>query len=182
MASCDAERASVCSLDVHLSDHLRIKSSKDEIALAQAHGLALWLQTFYFPSQIRKATGPVTVTCISRGCLQVKGTFDKQAWDKRIRSGMKKVVAEDLGRMDAVELLESIPETDSEGRGIDELRATEKKLSVKVVFDDITGHVLLVGDAKKLEKKCFALRNMLSHFHWRLSGTDVAFGGATSKR
>lgn len=57
-----------------------------------------------------------------------------------------------------------------------DLRSMEKKLSVKVVFDDVTGHVYLVGDTKKIDKKCFALRNMFSHYHWRLSGKDVALG------
>mmetsp|Transcript_6253 Transcript_6253/g.11107 ORF Transcript_6253/g.11107 Transcript_6253/m.11107 type:complete len:92 (-) Transcript_6253:51-326(-) len=53
----------------------------------------------------------------------------------------------------------------------------EKKMSVKVVFDDETGHVFLVGDSKKLEKKCFPIRNMVSHYHWRLSWADGGSDG-----
>ena len=41
------------------------------------------------------------------------------------------------------------------------------------------GHVLLVGPKSKLRKKCSDVRNLLSHFHWRLSGRDVAFETAT---
>ena len=57
----------------------------------------------------------------------------------------------------------------------------EKELSVKVAFcgDD---HVLLVGAKAKLQKKAFAMRNLLSHYHWRLSGRDVAFETMTEKR
>lgn len=43
-------------------------------------------------------------------------------------------------------------------------------------------HVFLVGAKPKLAKKCFKLRNLLSHYHWRLSGRDVAFESMTSKR
>ena len=32
----------------------------------------------------------------------------------------------------------------------------------------------------KLSKKCFAIRNLLSHYHWRLSGRDVAFETMTA--
>ena len=34
------------------------------------------------------------------------------------------------------------------------------------------GHVLLVGSKAKLQKKCVQLRNLLSHYHWRLTGTE----------
>jgi hypothetical protein len=108
------------------------------------------------------------------GTLVLMGT-DAQVWEKSIQSTFKKVVAEDLGNMNATELVPTKTETNPEGRGMQDLHATEKKLSVKVVFDEDTGHVFLVADAKKLEKKCFVLRNMLSHYHWRLSGTDVSF-------
>ncbi len=105
-------------------------------------------------------------------------TFDGTSWEKSVHAALKKITVEDLGYMNAAELKASIPENDSEGRGKTDLYHLEKKLSVKVVFDDVesgSGHVLLVGDAKKLEKKVFVLRNMLSHYHWRLSGSDVIF-------
>ena len=116
--------------------------------------------------------------------------FDGASWEKAVHSALKKITVEDLGYMNAAELKASIPDNDSEGRGKTDLYQLEKKLSVKVVFDDGgaesgesggsggsggSGHVLLVGDAKKLEKKVFVIRNMLSHYHWRLSGSDVAF-------
>jgi hypothetical protein len=34
-------------------------------------------------------------------------------------------------------------------------------------------HVLLVGPKAKLQKKCFAIRNLLAHYHWRLTGKQV---------
>ena len=86
---------------------------------------------------------------------------------------MRKIKLEDLGKMNATELLASIPEEDPMGRGLRDLREMEKKLSVKIIFnhDKNGGHVYIVGDSKKLEKKVFALRNLISHYHWRLSGT-----------
>ena len=100
----------------------------------------------------------------------------KSKWEKNVFQTLKKITVEDLGLMNATELQSSIPQTDKHGRGMLDLYALEKKLSVKVVFDSQTDHVLLVGDEKKLEKKVFVIRNMLSHYHWRLSGTDVAMG------
>lgn len=100
---------------------------------------------------------------------------------KGIHGIFKKVYIEDLGQMNACELESYIPKEDSEGRGLKDLHALEKKLSVKVVFDHVTNHILLVGDKKKLEKKVFVLRNMLSHYHWRLSGNDAQFDKAVSK-
>lgn len=152
---------------------------------ARANGLALWLLSYHFQPKIRKcAGGAQSSTAIEaksnqRGCIELASDadeFDFKEWEEKARAALKKIVVEDLGKMDAPELLTSIPETDGEGRGMVDLRSMEKKLSVKVVFDDVTGHVYLVGDAKKIEKKCFALRNMLSHYHWRLSGKDVALG------
>ena len=152
---------------------------------AKANGLALWLLSYYFPPKIRKcAGGAQSSTAIEaksnqRGCIELVASndnaeFDFKEWEDKARAALKKILVEDLGKMDAPELLTTIPETDAEGRGMVDLRSMEKKLSVKVVFDDVTGHVYLVGDAKKIDKKCFALRNMLSHYHWRLSGKDVA--------
>ena len=63
------------------------------------------------------------------------------------------------------------------------VRKIEKELSVKVVFCAAPDpHVLLVGAKAKLAKKCFVLRNLLSHYHGRLSGRDVAFEAMTEKR
>lgn len=97
----------------------------------------------------------------------------KNQREKTIHTALKKISIEDLGNMNAAELQSSIPNEDSEGRGMKDLHYLEKKLSVKVVFDNVTNHVLLVGEKKKLDKKVFEIRNMLSHYHWRLCGSDV---------
>lgn len=105
---------------------------------------------------------------------------EKDQLEKSIHTALKKISIEDLGNMNAIELQSSIPEKDSEGRGMNDLHDLEKKLSVKVIFDDVTNHVLLVGEKKKLEKKVIVIRNMLSHYHWRLSGSDNTFQHSAS--
>jgi hypothetical protein len=166
--------------DIDLAEPLVAKANspqKKQIALAQAQALIDWLQSFHFPSQIRKSKlENVQIHSSGRGRLLIEWKEENNnsefSWEKKMQAALKKVVAEDLGNMNATELFSSIPETDSEGRGLSDLRSMEKKMSVKVVFDDETGHVFLVGDSKKLEKKCFPIRNMVSHYHWRLSGAD----------
>jgi len=170
--------------------------NQKEASLLRAHGLVEWLLVYHFPSKIRKSSLPIFVISPSRGQVQIQlqitndtvegdeesHNWDKSTWEKAIRTTLKKIHVEDLGNMNAVELKTYIPEHDSEGRGMTDLYKLEKKMTIKVVFDTITGHVLLVGDVKKLEKKVFVIRNMLSHYHWRLSGSDVAFDKATSSR
>ena len=102
-------------------------------------------------------------------------------WRQQIRVAGKKVDVEDLGMMDAARLWDAIPEDDGAGRGRRDLERIEKDLSVKVVFCLSNGHVLLVGAKAKLQKKTFVLRNLLSHYHWRLSGRDVAFEQMAAK-
>ena len=92
-------------------------------------------------------------------------------WSKQIRAALKKVEVDDLGAMGAARLWEAIPEEDGAGRGRKDLAAMENELSVKVCFCE-DGHVLLVGSKAKLQKKCVQLRNLLSHYHWRLTGTE----------
>ena len=101
--------------------------------------------------------------------------------EKRLGVSLKKADVDDLGPMDAAALLASIPEADADGRGLADLRGTEARLGVKVAFCS-NGHVLLVGPKAKLAKKCSALRNLLSHYHWRLSGRDVAFETMTASK
>ena len=170
---------------IDLAQTLVLKASspeKKEIAVAQAQALVQWLKSFHLPLQIRKSKlEHVTIHNPERGILQIKWQEDKGAiniqidWEKIIESALKRVVAEDLGNLNAVELLSTIPEVDSERRGRSDLQSMRKKWSVEVVFDTETGHVFLVGDTKKLEKKCFPIRNLLRHYHWRLSGMDVSF-------
>jgi len=167
--------------------HTYTAKQKDALLL-QAHGLVQWLLTYHFPAKIRKATIPISVSSPHRGkiCIQCTDTdtgncdLDGPKWGKNVFQVLKKIKVDDLGHMSATELQSSIPTNDAEGRGVADMNSLEKKLSVKVVFDRETDHVLLVGDEKKLEKKVFDIRNMLSHYHWRLSGTDVTFEKATS--
>ena len=168
---------------------------------AYANGLATWLLTYYFSSKIKKAIsddhciikteiskpGFISITCevtqLTNHEIKIESdmvlsqlkTNLQSAYQKLAYSALKKIIVLDLGYMNAIELMNTIPETDSEGRGMNDLKSMEKKLSVKVIFDHVTQHVYLVGDAKKLDKKCFALKNMLSHYYWRLSGNDVNF-------
>lgn len=183
----------------YLMSQARTPKQKDTSPL-RAHALVQWLLAHHFPSKIRKSPLPIAVTSPHRGQISISMSstttslsptktnndnsdfLEGPKWEKNVLQALKKITVEDMGNMNAAELQSSIPPNDAEGRGIADLRSLEKKLSVKVVFDSVTGHVLLVGDEKKLEKKVFVLRNMLSHYHWRLSGTDVAFDKATSSR
>mmetsp|Transcript_41314 Transcript_41314/g.86721 ORF Transcript_41314/g.86721 Transcript_41314/m.86721 type:complete len:209 (+) Transcript_41314:196-822(+) len=192
-------------LVTYLSEQSQTAKQKDESQL-RAHALVQWLLAHHFPSKIRKSSLPVSVSSPRRGHICIKSTTatmgqttdekegtptttptpireedsldgPKSKWEKNVFQALKKVTVDDLGHMNATELQSSIPAKDKEGRGMMDLQALEKKLCVKVVFDcNETDHVLLVGDEKKLEKKVFVIRNMLSHYHWRLSGTDVAMG------
>ena len=184
-------------------------SKQEETSQLRAHGQVQWLLSHHFPAKIRKSPLNLQITSPERGNILIKqvsngetqigegddkdGTTaeakkcdtlldhdDGPRWIKGAFQALKKILVEDLGNMNATDLQASIPEEDSDGRGMSDLRSLEKKLSVKVVFDDVTGHVLLVGDAKKMEKKVFVIRNMLSHYHWRLLGLDVAFDKAVS--
>ena len=166
---------------------IRKGSNEVEKGEAKANALALWLLSYHFPPKIRKCADQAHIVARSskRGWIELEcaggdspadSALGVLGWECKARSALRKIYVEDLGNMDATLLFQTIPETDSEGRGVADMRSMEKKLSVKVVFDEVTGHVYLVGDAKKIEKKCFALRNMLSHYHWRLSGKDVALG------
>ena len=43
-------------------------------------------------------------------------------------------------------------------------------------------HVYLIGLQKKLDKKCGDIRNLLTHYHWRMSGRDLSFEEMTAKK
>ena len=146
-----------------------------------AEGEAQWLVAHWFGSQQRKhgvrfgLEGPSRVRVEGPPTSPEQSAAEYEAhWSKQIAAAVKKVDVENLGPMNAAELWEAIPEEDSAGRGRRDLAAMEKELAVKVCFCD-NGNVLLVGAKAKLQKKCFMLRNLLSHYHWRLSGRDVAF-------
>lgn len=166
-----------------------------EIAETKGEGKAKWLETFWFPTQRRKnpslafsLEGRSTICIKSTNRTEESGQDDDPSseeellWQKNVSNALKKIEVEDLGDMDAIALKESIPEEDdADGRGMRDLCKLEKQLSIKVVFCASNKHVLLVGQKSKLQKKCFVLRNMLSHYHWRLSGKDVSFGTMTRK-
>lgn len=182
------------SFEIDLLEPLLSKAKtlkQRESAPLQAQGMIEWLLLHHFPFKIRKSKLPIEVSSPVRGKMRIQLQrndssaeygIDHEVWEKSVRTALKRITVEDLGNMNASELETSIPSEDVEGRGMDDLFLLEKKLAVKVVFDKETGHVLIVGDQKKLEKKVFCLRNMISHYHWRLSGTDVAFEKATSTR
>lgn len=160
--------ASVCDIDFTV---FCLKGSKQ--VATQAEALVVWWKTFQQSSFLKKNPG-CSILQSPIGIIRIQGIGIGNAAENKIRSSMKKIKAEDLGQMHASELLATIPEEDSQGRGLQDLREMEKKLSVKIFFDQSGGHVYLVGDTKKLEKKVFAMRNLLSHYHWRLSGRDVS--------
>jgi hypothetical protein len=162
-----ADPATICDIDFSF---FLPKGSKE--ITTQAGMLIVWWKTFQQSGFLRKNPG-CSILESSAGILRIKGVEVGDTAENKIRSSMKKIKVEDLGKMQAYDLLASIPEEDPQGRGQRDLRDMEKKLSVKIVFDKSGGHVYLVGDAKKLEKKVFAMRNLLSHYHWRLSGTDA---------
>lgn len=93
---------------------------------------------------------------------------------RQLDNTLKKVEVEDLGDMNALELWNRIPlQDDNQGRGRKDLARMQKELHVHVEFAE-NGHVYLVGPKAKLTKKCITLRNVLAHYHWRLSGKDNA--------
>ena len=157
-------------------------------AATAAEGHAQWLHAFWFAPQQRKhgaqlervGRSGVRVTAPAAGPEEDSAGFGER-WRKLLREALKKVEVEDLGAMDATRLWEAIPEEDGAGRGRRDLAAMEKELSVKAAFC-ANEHVVLVGAKPKLAKKCFAMRNLLSHYHWRLSGRDVAFEAMTATR
>jgi hypothetical protein len=161
-----ADPAKICGIDFSMF----LPEGSKEIT-TQAGTLIIWWKTFQ-QSGFLKKNPDCSILESSDGILRIKGVEAGDVAENKIRSSMKKIKVEDLGKMQATDLLASIPEEDPQGRGQRDLRDMEKKLSVKIVFEKSGGHVYLVGDAKKLEKKVFAMRNLLSHYHWRLSGTD----------
>ena len=175
------------SFDMQLSKAAAETSPASQAAAERvAEGEAQWLEAFWASKQRKHGVALV----VERGLVRVQGgapgdTGEEEfeaRWRKEILSTLKKVEVEDLGDMQAASLWESIPLEDSNGRGRQDLAALEKELSVKVVFCCEGGHVLLVGAKAKLQKKCFVVRNLLSHYHWRLSGRDVAFEAMTATK
>ena len=100
-------------------------------------------------------------------------SLDRAKWQKQVEKDLKKIQIENLGDMGGRKrsLLASFTSD-----GLEKLAEQESEHSVAVVFQE-NGIILLVGTKAKLTKKCVQLRTLLSHYHWRLSGRDVAFEG-----
>lgn len=138
---------------------------------SNAFCLAQWLYAFWIPTQRRKHESVEFVMDFENNELQIKSCEILADWKIAVKKELKKIIVEDLGDLDATELGGSIPEEDPKGRGMADLHLMQKDLHVKVIFHE-NRHVYLVGPKAKLDKKCFTLRNMLSHYHWRMSGKD----------
>ncbi|CAB9506414.1 expressed unknown protein [Seminavis robusta] len=147
-----------------------------------ALGRAAWLDAFWFPTQQRKhphykfqvddqTTISIAVNSAANNNDTSSTSSKETDWTKLVQSALKKIIVEDLGDLAAQELWENIPTEDSDGRGRNDLEQLEKQLSVKVVF--LEKHILLVGAKAKLEKKCLVIRNVLSHYYWRLKGKQI---------
>jgi hypothetical protein len=169
-------------------DQRRSSQSDREAQRRIALGRASWCQAFWLPALQRKhldsfklAIDGTNLTIISTSTTKRHENNDETSpsssidWNKLLQAALKKIVVQDLGDLHAKELLATIPiNDDAQGRGQADLAAMEKQLAVKVVWMlDDGGHVLLVGSKAKLDKKCGAIRNMLSHYYWRLTGKQV---------
>lgn len=167
------------AVSLTLSDFATLKNVHEATALSH------WLASFWIPSQQRKHPDATLRFLLMtaqqqqpKPQLQIihKNNNDNSNddvtyyWEKQLTTAVKKIVVEDLGAMDAAALWETIPDTDSQGRGRQDLAAMQKELQVHVEFCASNKHVYLVGPKVKLTKKCITLRNVLSHYHWRLSG------------
>ena len=125
---------------------------------------------------------------------------DVSSYERKIDKILKNVIEQDLGMMDATILVPAIKDSNS---GWNDLQNLEHDLGVKMFFcvetteEDAKGettttdshgkmyvadHIYLIGAKKKLDKKCSDLRNLLSHFHWRLAGRDISFEEMTAKK
>ena len=167
---------------------LKAESGNDgEKAVREAIGRAQWMEAFWFSTQRRKhpsldfSIRDGTQICITSSTSTTDNYETKQPqdtnqkfqddWNKQIRTALKKIIVEDFGDLQAQELKETIPDEDKDGRGLNDLAKLERQLSVKVIF--LQHHILLVGAKSKLEKKTFVIRNMLQHYHWRLTGKEI---------
>mmetsp|Transcript_26890 Transcript_26890/g.53709 ORF Transcript_26890/g.53709 Transcript_26890/m.53709 type:complete len:200 (-) Transcript_26890:95-694(-) len=187
----NAKGKETCSFSLNLgkTQHSPAPSSpQTRHHTVSGEGRARWLEDHWFPARRRKNPSLRFSAGESNG-IRIEGPVTpgetasdfEMRWKRQLSSALKKIETEDLGNMNATTLRDSIPEEDPEGRGARDLRDLERRLSVTVVFCE-NGHVLLVGQEAKLQKKCFEIRNILSHYHWRLSGTDVAFKNMTGTK
>ena len=183
MSDAQGSSSSLEKLSVAVGPAVDVEVSEGQGAWLAAH----WFGAAGGPGSKKHAN--VHATIEDRCCLRIISALAPEdtpadfaaRWSKQAASVLKKIEVEDLGDMDAQNLKEVIPEEDNSGRGMRDLLKLEEELQVKVVFIDNPAepkqhkHVLLVGAKAKLAKKCLVIRNLLSHYHWRLSGRDVSF-------
>ena len=165
-------------------DEEEVSSKQNEMIMQQhARCIGEWLEAFWIPKQQRKLKNMVSLQYHApSACILVNscrnGTEDSRDASSAVRKELvmafKKISVEDLGNLNASALAESIPpDDDKDGRGWNDLHRLEHQLAVKVVFQHDNGHVYLVGARPKIQKKCLVIRNILSHYYWRLSGKEV---------
>lgn len=154
-------------------DLMMEEGNDKEASQRQALGQAAWLDSFWLPTQQRKHPDCQLVIEGTAFSVTVNSDDAGTDWNKLLQAALKKIQVEDLGELAAQDLWLTIPEEDNEGRGRKDLAQLEKQLSVKVVFLEEDNHILLVGAKAKLEKKCLVIRNVLSHYYWRLKGKQI---------
>jgi len=73
------------------------------------------------------------------------------------------------------------PERSSSSSSSSQETTREKKKNNNQQFYT-SEHVYLIGLQKKLDKKSGDIRNLLTHYHWRMSGRDLSFEEMTAKK
>eukprot|EP00977_Amphora_coffeiformis_P007957 scaffold1793_cov173-Amphora_coffeaeformis.AAC.12 len=165
---------------IPLTQFVVTSPSCPEITIHHLRALRSWIEVYWLPTQRRKNPlvewnwtdgGDVLQVTSPTTTASATTTSIMESIQKQLITAMKKVQIEDLGDMNAMELYETIPLQDAQGRGREDLERMQKESNVHVEFAE-NQHVYLVGQKQKLSKKCITLRNVLSHYHWRLSGKD----------
>ena len=72
------------------------------------------------------------------------------------------------------------PERSSSSSSSQETTREKKKNNNQQFYT--SEHVYLIGLQKKLDKKSGDIRNLLTHYHWRMSGRDLSFEEMTAKK
>ena len=159
----------------------RSELSPTTISIVVAEAKLAWLGSFWVDSQrkrnphvaITTDDGLITISAVP-AAAETAETF-RERWEKAVAAALKKVEQDDLGDMGGRgrSMREQFPPD-----GLAQLATLERELSVKVCFC-ANGRVLLCGAKAKLLKKCLPIKNLLSHYLWRLSGKDAAFDDMT---
>ncbi len=155
-----------------------------------AGGLAVRLDIIVSPDN---ADGAAAVVLLGGHASGDSGGITEEQLDlarKHVAKAVRALAEEDLGDMDAAQLRPAIRDSKN---GWKDLSALENKFKIVVCYCEApsevgaargtytNNHVRLVGAKKTLEKKCSDVRSILSHYHWRLSGRDVAFSDMVAR-